>query len=121
MLNEDYKTSQEIQRSCIEWCNQNNIEYIEACAINAAFDKCFPKNGDSKRINHIHEAITAHMSPAMVIKSQSKSTGMHVSPKKQKFSDDDSEYEIEYELLSNVSAEPIDGVEDPWVAVNNGT
>ena len=57
----------------------------------------------------------------MVIKSQIKSTGMHVLPKKQDFSDDDSEYEIEYELLSNGSVEPWDGVEDPWVAVNNGT
>ena len=34
---------------------------------------------------------------------------------------DDSKYEIEYELLSNGSAEPWDKVEDPWVAVNNGT
>lgn len=121
LLNEDDETSEEIQRSCIEWCNQNNIEYIEACAINDGFDKCLSINGDSQGINRIQEALTAHMWPGMVIKSQSKSTGMPVSPKKQEFSDDDSEYEIEYELLSNGSAEPWDGVEDPWVAVNNGT
>jgi hypothetical protein len=40
LLNEDEETSEEIQRSCLEWCNQNNIEYIEACAINDRFDKC---------------------------------------------------------------------------------
>ena len=42
---------------------------------------------------------------------------MPVSPKKHDFSDDDSKYEIEYELLSNGSAKPWDWVEDPWVAV----
>lgn len=121
LLNEDEETSEEIQRSCLEWCNQNNIEYIEACAINDRFDKCLSINGDSQGINRIQEALYAHMWPGMVIKSQSKLAGIPVSPKKEEFSDDDSEYEIEYELLSNGSAEPWDGVEDPWVAVNNGT
>lgn len=122
LLNEDEETSQEIQiqRSCLEWCNKNNIEYIEACAINDGFDKCLSIDGDSQGINRIREALYAHMWPGMVIKSQSKSAGIPVLPKEE-FSDDDSEYEIEYELLSNGSAEPWDGVEDPWVAVNNGT
>ena len=121
LLNEDDETSEEIQRSCIEWCNQNNIEYIEACAINDGFDKFLPNNGDSQGLNHIQEAIIAHTWPGMVIKSQIKSIGMPVSPKKQESYDDDSKYEIEYALLSNGSVEPWDGVEDPWVAVNNGT
>lgn len=30
----------EIKRSCLEWCTEHNIEYIEACAANADFDKC---------------------------------------------------------------------------------
>ena len=30
----------EISRSCLEWCSERNIEYIEACASNADFDKC---------------------------------------------------------------------------------
>ncbi|KAK4857503.1 hypothetical protein QYF36_001674 [Acer negundo] len=30
----------EIRRSCLEWCTEHNIEYIEACASNADFDKC---------------------------------------------------------------------------------
>lgn len=32
--------SSEIKRSCLEWCSEHNIEYIEACASNADFDKC---------------------------------------------------------------------------------
>lgn len=30
----------EITKSCLEWCTEHNIEYIEACASNADFDKC---------------------------------------------------------------------------------
>lgn len=36
----DEEPSFEIRRSCLEWCSQRNIEYIEACASNADFDKC---------------------------------------------------------------------------------
>lgn len=33
----------EIRKSSLEWCCQNNVEFIESCASNAAFDKCkFP-------------------------------------------------------------------------------
>lgn len=32
--------SLDIRRSCLEWCSMQNIEYIEACASNADFDKC---------------------------------------------------------------------------------
>lgn len=36
----DKEPSSEIKRSCTEWCLEHNIEYIEACASNAEFDKC---------------------------------------------------------------------------------
>ena len=36
----DEEQSSEIRRLCLEWCSQHNIEYIEACASNADFDKC---------------------------------------------------------------------------------
>lgn len=36
----DEEPSYEIRRSCLEWCTQHNIEFIEACASNADFDKC---------------------------------------------------------------------------------
>uniref|UniRef100_A0A803MUR2 Uncharacterized protein n=1 Tax=Chenopodium quinoa TaxID=63459 RepID=A0A803MUR2_CHEQI len=29
----------DIKRSCLEWCMECNIEYVEACASNAEFDK----------------------------------------------------------------------------------
>lgn len=36
----DDESSWETRRSCLDWCVENNIEYIEACASNADFDKC---------------------------------------------------------------------------------
>lgn len=30
----------DFKRSCTEWCLEHNIEYVEACASNADFDKC---------------------------------------------------------------------------------
>lgn len=33
-------SSLEIKKSCMEWCLEHNIEYIEACASNPQFDKC---------------------------------------------------------------------------------
>jgi len=36
----DEAPSWDIRRSCLEWCTDHNIEFIEACASNADFDKC---------------------------------------------------------------------------------
>lgn len=36
----DEESPWEISRSCLEWCSERNIEYIEACASNVDFDKC---------------------------------------------------------------------------------
>lgn len=36
----DDESPGETRRSCLDWCVENNIEYIEACASNADFDKC---------------------------------------------------------------------------------
>lgn len=33
-------TSLDIRGACLEWCSDNNIEFIEACASNPDFDKC---------------------------------------------------------------------------------
>lgn len=30
----------EIRKTCLDWCVDHNIEYIEACASNADIDKC---------------------------------------------------------------------------------
>lgn len=32
--------SWDIRKSCLEWCHEHNIEFIEACASSAEFDKC---------------------------------------------------------------------------------
>lgn len=32
--------SSDIRGTCLEWCCENNIEFIEACASNPDFDKC---------------------------------------------------------------------------------
>ncbi|KAL2463288.1 GTP binding [Forsythia ovata] len=36
----DEEPSPEITKSCLEWCIEHSIEYIEACESNADFDKC---------------------------------------------------------------------------------
>lgn len=36
----DEEMSIEIRKTSMDWCIDNNIEYIEACASNADFDKC---------------------------------------------------------------------------------
>lgn len=36
----DEESLWQIKNSCLEWCSQHNIEYVEACASNADFDKC---------------------------------------------------------------------------------
>uniref|UniRef100_A0A251LX76 Uncharacterized protein n=1 Tax=Manihot esculenta TaxID=3983 RepID=A0A251LX76_MANES len=59
----------EIKRSCLEWCTEHNIEYIEACAANADFDKCLSADGDSQGVERLFGALSAHMWPGMILKS----------------------------------------------------
>ncbi|XP_070663900.1 uncharacterized protein [Malus domestica] len=40
----------EARHTCLEWCNEHNIEFVEACASNADFDKCLSVDGDSQGI-----------------------------------------------------------------------
>ena len=39
-LLQDDEPSCDIRRSCLDWCLEHNIEYVEACASNSDFDKC---------------------------------------------------------------------------------
>eukprot|EP01018_Ginkgo_biloba_P020340 Gb_41501 [translate_table: standard] len=121
LLSEEDNPLEEMRRSCIEWCIQSNIEYIEACAINEAFDKCMSIDGDSQGVERIRSALSAHMWPGMTMKSQSKISDAPLQARKEGFSDDESDYEIEYELLSSGSADPWEGVEDHWVDVSSST
>ncbi|XP_058108489.1 uncharacterized protein LOC131251650 isoform X2 [Magnolia sinica] len=118
----DEESSWEMRRSCLEWCSQHNIEYIEACASNADFDKCLSVDGDSQGVERLYGALSAHMWPGMILKSGngiSRPFPVAKDASASNLSDDEeSDYEIEYELLSRGSAEPWDGI-DEWVAFND--
>uniref|UniRef100_A0A5B7AU79 Uncharacterized protein n=1 Tax=Davidia involucrata TaxID=16924 RepID=A0A5B7AU79_DAVIN len=109
--------SWEIKSSCLEWCSEHNIEYIEACASNADFDRCLSVDGDSQGVERLHGALSAHMWPGMILKSGNKITEPSL-PEKQELSEEESDYEIEYEVLSAASAEPWDDTDVGWVSAN---
>ncbi|XP_057957023.1 uncharacterized protein LOC131150357 [Malania oleifera] len=113
----DEEPSWEIRRSCFEWCTEHNIEYIEACASNADFDNCLSVDGDSQGVERLYGAISAHMWPGMILKSGNKIIEPSF-PGKQDLSEEESDYEIEYEVLSDGSAEPWDGTDEEWVSAD---
>ncbi|KAK1321102.1 hypothetical protein QJS10_CPA03g02455 [Acorus calamus] len=109
LLGDEEDVSWEIRKSCVEWCSQHNIEYVEACASNTVFDKCLSVDGDSQGVDRIYGALSAYMWPGMILKSgdmliQSST----VDKEAPETSDDEADYEIEYEILSGGSDEPID-------------
>jgi hypothetical protein len=61
--------SLDIRGACLEWCSENNIEFIEACASNPDFDKCLSVDGDSQGVERLFGALSAHMWPGMILKS----------------------------------------------------
>ncbi|KAF2291675.1 hypothetical protein GH714_028070 [Hevea brasiliensis] len=97
----------EIKRSCLEWCTEHNIEYIEACASNADFDKCLSADGDLQGVERLFGALSAYMWPGMILKSGNNIT-QPALPNKEDLSEEESDYEVEYEVLSAGSAEPWD-------------
>ncbi|KAJ6809861.1 uncharacterized protein M6B38_159580 [Iris pallida] len=103
--------SSEIRNSCLEWCIQHNIEFIEACASNPDFDKCLSVDGDIQGISRLYGALSAHMWPGMVMKSGERVTP-HLPVEKEDITDDESDYEIEYEVLSG-------GSDDRWEYVSS--
>lgn len=40
LAEDDDEDPEHRRRARMEWCTERGIEYIEACAINEAFDKC---------------------------------------------------------------------------------
>ncbi|EEF29898.1 uncharacterized protein LOC8275680 [Ricinus communis] len=107
----------EIKRSCTEWCSEHSIEYIEACASNADFDKCLSADGDSQGVERLLVALSAHMWPGMVLKSGSSITQPTLLYKED-LSEEESDYEFEYEVLSAGSAELWDDTHGGWVSAN---
>ncbi|KAF3449238.1 hypothetical protein FNV43_RR09966 [Rhamnella rubrinervis] len=113
----DDEYSWETRRSCLEWCTEHNIEYIEACASNADFDKCLSVDGDSQGVERLFGALSANMWPGMTLKSGDKITEPSL-PEKEVLSDEESEDEVEYEILSGGSAEQWDDADIGWVSAN---
>ncbi|KAK9706441.1 hypothetical protein RND81_07G124800 [Saponaria officinalis] len=108
----------DIRRSCMEWCMERNIEYVEACASNVDFDKCLSVDGDSQGVERLLGALSAHMWPGMVLKSGNK-VFAPILPERQESSDEDTDYEADYEILSKGSAEPWDDTEEDWVSAHS--
>lgn len=112
--------SLEIKRSCMEWCLEHNIEYIEACASNARFDKCLSVDGDSQGVERLLGALSAHMWPGMILKS-GRTISQPSLPEQEDSSDEEPDYEFEYEILSAGSVEPWDDTDPSWVSATNDT
>ncbi|KAL0380022.1 UNVERIFIED_CONTAM: hypothetical protein Sangu_0066500 [Sesamum angustifolium] len=103
----DEEPSWGFKTSCLEWCLEHNVEYVEACASNAVFDKCLSVDGDSQGVDRLYGALSAHMWPGM-LKSGDK-INEPLLPEQEE-SEEESDYEPEYEKLSSGSAEPWDDV-----------
>ncbi|KAL2348300.1 hypothetical protein Fmac_002300 [Flemingia macrophylla] len=108
----------DIRRSCLEWCTDHNIEFIEACASNADFDKCLSIDGDLQGVERLYGALSAHMWPGMVLKSGDR-INQPSFPEKEELSSEESDYEPEYEVLSAGSADLWDESEQGWVSASS--
>ncbi|PHT49708.1 hypothetical protein CQW23_09455 [Capsicum baccatum] len=113
----DDDSSLDVKRSYLDWCLEHNIEYVEACASNADFDKCLSVDGDSQGAERLFGALSAYMWPGMILKSGDKITEPSL-PEQQELSDEESDYELEYEILSAGSAEPWDDTDIGWVSAD---
>ncbi|GER49410.1 CM0216.310.nc protein [Striga asiatica] len=111
------ETNSELKRSCLEWCLDHNIEYVEACASNADFDKCLSVEGDSQGVERLYGALSAHMWPGMLLKSGDRINEPSLPYQEADLSEGESDdYEPEYEKLSSGSAEPWDDVR--WISAD---
>ncbi|KAF6154279.1 hypothetical protein GIB67_026735 [Kingdonia uniflora] len=151
LLGDEEDSSWELRRSCLEWCTQHNVEYIEACASNAEFDKCktllvnmksitleyhiyhrfsngmslekclpgLSVEGDSQGVERLYGALSAHMWPGMVLTSGNKIVEPYPL-EKEELTEDESDFEIEYEILSAGSADAWDDSE-VWVSADAPT
>uniref|UniRef100_A0A7C8YLH2 Uncharacterized protein n=1 Tax=Opuntia streptacantha TaxID=393608 RepID=A0A7C8YLH2_OPUST len=117
----DDEPSCDIRRSCLDWCLEHNIEYVEACASNSDFDKCLSVGGDSQGVDRLFGALSAHMWPGMVLKSGNKVLAPSLPERQESSSEEESEYEGEYEVLSGGSADPWGDTEEDWVSARGPT
>ncbi|KAK7266482.1 hypothetical protein RIF29_19126 [Crotalaria pallida] len=115
LLGDEEPTAGDIRRSCLEWCTENNIEFVEACASNADFDKCLSVDGDLQGVERLYGALSAHMWPGMILKSGDRISEPSL-PEKEESSSEESDFELEYEVLSGGSADLWDDTEQGWVS-----
>ncbi|XP_027346623.1 uncharacterized protein LOC113858272 [Abrus precatorius] len=111
----DEEPSWDMRRSCLEWCTEHNIEFIEACASNADFDKCLSMDGDLQGVERLYGALSAHMWPGMILKSGDR-ISQPSFPEKEDLSSEESDYEQEYEVLSAGSTDLWEENEQGWVS-----
>ncbi|XP_057456429.1 uncharacterized protein LOC130747496 [Lotus japonicus] len=114
----DEEPSWDIRKSCLEWCTENNIEFVEACASNADFDKCLSVDGDLQGVERLYGALSAHMWPGMILKSGDR-ISQPSFPEKEDLSSEESDYDQEYEVLSAGSADPWHDTEQEWVCATS--
>ncbi|GJS53071.1 GTP binding protein [Tanacetum coccineum] len=108
----DDDSSLETKRSCMDWCLEHNIEYIEAC---------LSVDGDSQGVERLLGALSAHMWPGMVLKS-GDTINQPTLPEQEDSSDEEEpNYELEYEILSAGSVEPWDDTDVSWISATNDT
>ncbi|KAE8710083.1 Trigalactosyldiacylglycerol 1 isoform 2 [Hibiscus syriacus] len=72
---------------------------------------------DDEGVERLYGALSAHMWPGMVLKSGDTITEPTL-PEKEDSSEEEPDYQFEYELLSAGSAEPGDDMFDEWVSAS---
>ncbi|CAH8310821.1 unnamed protein product [Eruca vesicaria subsp. sativa] len=107
-----------IRGTCLDWCRDNNIEFIEACASNPDFDKCLSVDGDCQGVERLFGALSAHMWPGMILKSGGDKINEPVllPHGEEDLSEEESEYELEYEVLSS---DPWEDIDERWVSAGS--
>ncbi|XP_060188222.1 uncharacterized protein LOC132617272 isoform X1 [Lycium barbarum] len=118
LLGDDSSSSSDIKNSYLDWCLEHNIEYVEACGSNADFDKCLSVDGDSQGAERLFGALSAYMWPGMILKSGDKITEPSLPDQQELSDEEESDYELEYEILSAGSADPWDDTDIGWVSAN---
>lgn len=111
--------SWDVRRSCLEWCTERSIEYIEACASNVEFDRCLSVDGDSQGLDRLFGALSAHMWPGMILKTGNEILQPSLPERQDLSEEEESDFELEYEILSAGSAEPWDEPEEGWVSATS--
>ncbi|MCO5568509.1 hypothetical protein L7F22_022208 [Adiantum nelumboides] len=112
LLEERKESADQLRSLCVNWCSEHGIEYLEACALDPAFDQCISIDGDFQGVKRILGALSAHMWPGLSLKAEKGlNDNLGVLQDEGRDTDEESDISIDYERLSNGSAEPWDADE----------